>query len=102
MPIFLRILDISGVNALALYSVCKDNLTVRRLDLMKKLALQLVKSKMERCLMNTHTTQEIRFIIGQILNVSPTTVAPLQDDRGKLAKQKNCFFCLFKKHHIVA
>ena len=56
---------------------------------MNKLALQLAKLEMKSHLMYNHTTQEIRFIIGQILIASPTTIAPLQDDRGKLAKRKN-------------
>ena len=46
--------------------------------------------------MYNHATQEIRFIIGRILNVSLTTIAPLQDDREKLAKLKNCYFCPVK------
>ena len=61
------------------------------------MALQFIKPKIESNLMYNQTTQEIRFIIGRILNVSPTAIALLQDDRRKLANWKNCYLFPVKK-----
>lgn len=59
MAIFVRMLDISGVNSHVLYTSFRNNPHIEKADFIKNLAGELVKPHMERRLHNPRISREV-------------------------------------------
>lgn len=90
MAIFLRILDISGVNAYIVYKTNEDFNDTARINIMKKLVHSLVVPEMERRLQNKRIHKEIKSKIRRVLNIrKDLSSTPLHDHL--LNPRKTCY-----------
>lgn len=93
LAIFFRILDLSGVNAYALYKTCTAVRDIPRAQFLQNLAYSLVLPHMKRRVYNDRLPRELRLTIARVLGPNkppePETIPP---ENTEVAR-KTCKIC---------
>lgn len=93
LAIFFRVLDLSGVNAYALYKTCTAVRDIPRAQFLQNLAYSLVLPHLKRRVYNDRLPRELRLTIARVLGPNkppePETIPPESTE----AARKTCKIC---------
>ncbi|XP_011158231.2 piggyBac transposable element-derived protein 4 [Solenopsis invicta] len=99
MCYFYAMLDYASVNSFILYTLCKDNPKLKRLDYIYDLCMALIKPSLQRRLMTPTLRANLRIQIEEYVNNTklfeeqdPLFFSELLVD-NKMVKQKRCGYC---------
>ncbi|XP_045456529.1 piggyBac transposable element-derived protein 4-like [Melitaea cinxia] len=93
LAIFFRILDLSGVNAYALYKTCTAVPNISRAQYLQDLARSLVLPHLKRRVYNNRLPRELRLTISRVLGTDKPPEPEITAPEDTEAARKTCKIC---------